>query len=159
MADGPVNLINDGVIPSSKWCTTAYQAYAVIDLGENKDISRWVVYHANARGAGEGVDMNTVAFDFQYAADDGEPLLTGDDSASRQPRSAMQFTVADRVTGNKQSVTDRNLSEPITARYIKLNITDSDNSAWPLSVSMNSRFTRIPASCLWPLPPRLWHGT
>ena len=96
VADGPVNLINDGVIPSSKWCTTAYRAYAVIDLGENKDISRWVVYHANARGAGEGVDMNTVAFDFQYAPDDGEPLLTGDDSASRSRVAAMQFTVADR---------------------------------------------------------------
>ena len=130
VADGPVNLINDGVIPSSKWCTTAYQAYAVIDLGENKDISRWVVYHANARGAGEGVDMNTVAFDFQYAADDGEPLLTGDDYASRQRVAALDWTVADRVTGNKQSVTDRNLSESITARYIKLNVTDSDNSAW-----------------------------
>ena len=34
------------------------------------------------------------------------------------------------MTGNKQNVTDRNLSEPITARYIKLNITQSDNSAW-----------------------------
>mgnify|MGYP002802247200 CR=1 FL=1 len=81
--DGPVHLINDEVISSSKWCTTSVPSYAVIDLGENKEISRWIVYHANARGAGEGVDMNTVAFDFQYAPDDGEPLLTGDDSASR----------------------------------------------------------------------------
>ena len=128
--DGPVHLINDEVISSSKWCTTSVPSYAVIDLGENKEISRWIVYHANARGAGEGVDMNTVAFDFQYAPDDGEPLLTGDDSASRSRVRNMQFTVADRVTGNKQNVTDRNLSEPITARYIKLNITQSDNSAW-----------------------------
>ena len=123
-------MINDEVISSSKWCTTSVPSYAVIDLGENKEISRWIVYHANARGAGEGVDMNTVAFDFQYAPDDGEPLLTGDDSASRSRVRNMQFTVADRVTGNKQNVTDRNLSEPITARYIKLNITQSDNSAW-----------------------------
>ena len=42
----------------------------------------------------------------------------------------MSFTQADRVTGNKQSVTDRNLSEPIKARYIKLNVTQSDNSPW-----------------------------
>ena len=130
VADGPVDKINDGVIPNSKWCSTFPYGYAVIDLGEEKDISRWVVYHANARGAGEGVDMNTVAFDFQYAPDDGQPLLTGDDDASRNRVKNMQFTVADSVTGNKQNVTDRNLDKPIKARYIKLNVTDSDNSAW-----------------------------
>ena len=53
-------MINDGVIANSKWCSTSSRGYAVIDLGENKEISRWVVYHANCPGAGEGVDMNTV---------------------------------------------------------------------------------------------------
>lgn len=42
----------------------------------------------------------------------------------------LSFTVADKVTGNKQDITDRNLDEPIQARYIKLNVTKSDNSAW-----------------------------
>ncbi len=130
VADGPVDKINDGVISNSKWCSTAPTGYAVIDLGEEKEISRWVVYHANARGAGEGVDMNTVDFDFQYAPDDGQPLLTGDDEASRTRVKNMEFTKVDSVTGNKQNITDRNLSEPIYARYIKLNVTDSDNSAW-----------------------------
>lgn len=130
VADGPVDKINDGVIPNSKWCSQRVPGYAVIDLGEEKDISRWVVYHANARGAGEGVDMNTVAFDFSYAGDDGKPLLTGDDADSKARVQAMQFTKVDSVTGNKQNVTDRNLSEPIKARYIKLNVTQSDNSPW-----------------------------
>ncbi len=130
VADGPVDKINDGVIPNSKWCSQRVPGYAVIDLGEEKDISRWVVYHANARGAGEGVDMNTVAFDFSYAGDDGKPLLTGDDADSKARVQAMQFTKVDSVTGNKQNITDRNLSEPIKARYIKLNVTQSDNSPW-----------------------------
>ena len=74
--------------------------------------------------------MNTVDFDLQYAADDGHALLTGDDAASRAHVNSLSFTVADRVTNNKQDITDRNLAEPIQARYIKLNVTRSDNSAW-----------------------------
>ena len=74
--------------------------------------------------------MNTVDFDFQYAPDDGQPLLTGDDAESKARVQALEFTKVDEVTGNKQNVTDRNLSEPINARYIKLNVTKSDNSAW-----------------------------
>lgn len=128
--DGAVHLINDGVIPNSKWCITNTRGYAVLDLGENKTIQRWVVYHANCKGAGESPDMNTVDFDLQYAADDGLPLLTGDDTESRARVSALSFTKADEVWNNKQDVTDRNLDEPITARYVKLNVTKSDNSAW-----------------------------
>ena len=130
VADGPVHLINDGVISNSKWCSNAYSGYAVIDLGEEKDIQRWVVYHANCKGAGEGVDYNTVDFDLQYAGDDGQPLLTGNDSASQNRVRALTFTRADAVTNNKQDVTDRNLNAPIKARYIKLNVTKNCNSAW-----------------------------
>ena len=130
VADGPVHLINDGVISNSKWCSNAYSGYAVIDLGEEKDIQRWVVYHANCKGAGEGVDYNTVDFDLQYAGDDGKPLLTGNDPASQNRVRALTFTKADAVTNNKQDVTDRNLDAPIKARYIKLNVTRNCNSAW-----------------------------
>ncbi len=130
VADGPVHLINDGVISNSKWCSNAYSGYAVIDLGEEKDIQRWVVYHANCKGAGEGVDYNTVDFDLQYAGDDGKPLLTGNDPASQSRVRALTFTKADAVTNNKQDVTDRNLDTPIKARYIKLNVTRNCNSAW-----------------------------
>lgn len=128
--DGSVHLLVDGVIANSKWCTTATRGWAVIDLGENKTIQRWEVWHANCPGAGESPDMNTVDFDLQYAVDDGHALLTGDDAASRAHVNSLSFTVADRVTNNKQDITDRNLAEPIQARYIKLNVTRSDNSAW-----------------------------
>lgn len=60
----------------------------------------------------------------------GMPSSPGDDTASRTHVNTLSFTVADKVTGNKQDITDRNLDEPIQARYIKLNVTKSDNSAW-----------------------------
>lgn len=129
-ADGSARLLTDGVIPGSKWCVNPTKAYAVVDLGENKKIQRWVVWHANCPGAGESPDMNTVDFDLQYAVDDGKERITGDDAASRNRVKTMQFTVADTVTGNKQDITDFILNEPITARYLKLNVTKSDNSAW-----------------------------
>ena len=128
--DGSVHLLVDGVISNSKWCTTSTRAYAVIDLGEDKTFERWVVWHANCPGAGESPDMNTVDFDLQYAADDGEPLITGDNEKERARVRNMDFTVADTVTNNKLDITDRVLDEPITARYLKLNVTKSDNSAW-----------------------------
>lgn len=129
--DGPVHQINDGtVLNASKWCSTANQGYAVIDLGENKTIQRWVVYHANCPGAGESVDMNTVAFDMQYAADDGGAILDPNDFASVERVKSLNYTVADEVRNNKQDITDRNLAEPITARYVKLNITTNSASAW-----------------------------
>ena len=43
VADGPVDKINDGVIPNSKWCSNSVPGYAVIDLGKEVDIQRWVV--------------------------------------------------------------------------------------------------------------------
>ena len=128
--DGSVHLLVDGVIANSKWCVESTSGWAVVDLGENKTIQRWEVWHANCPGAGESPDMNTVDFDLQYAPDDGHALLTGDDTASRTHVNTLSFTVADKVTGNKQDITDRNLDEPIQARYIKLNVTNSDNSAW-----------------------------
>ena len=131
VGDGPVKNLTDGVITLSKWCIDkAYSGYAVIDLGENKDISRWVVYHANCPGAGEGVDYNTVAFDLQYAPDDGQPLLDGDTVASRNRVRDMVFQTADSVNNNRDDITDRNLSQPINARYIKINVRNSGTSQW-----------------------------
>lgn len=129
-ADGPVDKINDGVIPSSKWCGTANSGSAYLDLGKEVDISRWIVYHANCRGAGEGVNYNTVDFELLYAPDDGKPVLDPTDKTAAERVKKLNYKEADKVTGNKQNVTDRNLDGPIKARYIKLHITDSDNSPW-----------------------------
>lgn len=71
--DGSVHLLVDGVIANSKWCVESTSGWAVVDLGENKTIQRWEVWHANCPGAGESPDMNTVDFDLQYAPDDGMP--------------------------------------------------------------------------------------
>ena len=130
--DGPVDKLNDGVITLSKWCGQAHvdRGAAVIDLGEERDISRWVVYHANCRGAGEGVAFNTIDFDLMYAPDDGQPLLDGDTQASKNRVNAMAFTTADVVNGNTDDITDRNLSQPIKARYVKLNVRHSGSSPW-----------------------------
>ena len=88
------------------------------------------MYHANCPGAGEGVDYNTISFDLQYAADDGQPLLDGDTYASRNRVASMSFNTADSVNNNRDDITDRNLSAPINARYIKLNIRSSGSSPW-----------------------------
>ena len=129
-ADGPVDKINDGVIPSSKWCGLTTNGSAYLDLGKEVDISRWIVYHANCRGAGEGVDYNTIDFELLYAGDDGAELLDPDDSSAARRVKSLSYKEADRVRGNKQDVTDRNLNDPIKARYIKLHVTTSDSTPW-----------------------------
>jgi hypothetical protein len=127
---GRINKINDGVIPSSKWASTKTDASAYLDLGKDMDISRWVVKHANVSGAGEGVDFNTDTFDLQYAADDGQPVLKPEESASASRIINLKYTKVDEVVGNRQDVTDRVLNTPIKARYIKLHVTKSDNCPW-----------------------------
>lgn len=133
--DGPVSNINDGIIPLSKWATQGGASEdaphtATIDLGEEKDISRWVVHHANAPGAREDKDMNTIDFKLRYAGDDGEALLDGDTDESKARVDEMEFTDADRVEDNTLDITDRNLEEPIKARYVQLYVTNSDRSPW-----------------------------
>jgi len=127
---GRISKINDGIIPSSKWASSSTNASAYLDLGKDMDISRWVVKHANAPGAGEGVDFNTDTFDLQYAADDSGAILNPDDLASSIRVKNLTYTKVDEVVGNRQDITDRVLSTPIKARYIKLHVTKSDNCPW-----------------------------
>lgn len=129
-ADGPVDKINDGVIPSSKWCGLSTTGSAYIDLGKEMDISRWVVYHANCRGAGEGVSYNTVDFELLYAGDDKAELLDPSDEKAAERVKNLKYKEADTVKGNKQNITDRNIKKPVKARYIKLHVTKSDNTPW-----------------------------
>ncbi len=96
--------------------------------------------------------MNTVDFDLQYAPDDRHALLTGDDTASRTHVNTLSFTVADKVTGNKQDITDRNLDEPIQARYIKLNVTKAITPPGMPFGFMSSSSMRSPASTTPPPP-------
>lgn len=127
---GKIDKINDGVIPSSKWCSSKTNASAYLDLGKEYDISRWVVKHANVQGAGEGVDFNTDSFSLQYAPDDKAELLEPDNLISKNRVIGLKYTKVDEVIGNRQDITDRILNTPIKARYIRLHVTKSDNCPW-----------------------------
>ena len=118
MLDGKTN---------TKWCagpannggSTTY--WAVVDLGEEKDISRWVVKHAQA--GGESSTMNTRDFKLQYTTEENP------DGANDA-----QWTDADVVEGNTASVTDRNLEQPIRSRYIRLLVTKAEQNASTLRI-------------------------
>ena len=102
---------------STKWCSTPAENadssavyWAVIDLGEEKEIARWILKHAQA--GGEGANYNTQDFSLQYAAVE-----------SPDPANDSDWIDADVVQGNTAAVTDRNLEEPISARYVRLHVT------------------------------------
>ncbi|KRC61467.1 hypothetical protein ASE14_11420 [Agromyces sp. Root81] len=113
--EGPANLV-DGK-DNTKWCSTvatnggSTTFWAVIDLGEEQDISRWVVKH----GGSEGADRITRDFRLQY-------------STVEAPQGGVDadWTDADTVASNTANVTDRNLTTPLTARYLRLLITKAE---------------------------------
>ncbi|UKS27834.1 discoidin domain-containing protein [Paenibacillus sp. HWE-109] len=84
--------------------------WAVVDLGGNYDIARWVVKHA-ASGA-----LMTSDFQLEYSANPQGPWQT-----------------ADTVTGNTYKVTDRILTQTVQTRYVRLHVTKktSDGVDWP----------------------------
>ena len=112
----------DGVAGiNNKWCVnpdnndyspnTSY--WAVVDLGEKKNISRWVVKHAQA--GGESSEYNTRDFQLQYTTEENPD--GGNDT---------HWIDADIVTGNTEAVTDRNLDHPINTRYVRLLVTKAE---------------------------------
>lgn len=113
----------DGNI-DTKWCSTlknnsnSSTYWAVVDLGEEQEIGRWVVKHA---GHKETSKYNTCDFKLQYS-NETEPDGAND----------AHWTDADVVTGNTDKTTDRNLEKSITARYMRLLVTkptQDDNNA------------------------------
>ncbi|QHW32096.1 hypothetical protein GZH47_15600 [Paenibacillus rhizovicinus] len=85
-----------------------------LDLGESKTIARYVVKHDAAARAGQEVN-DTKSFIFQ-TSDNGT-----------------DWTDMDTVTGNTDNVTDRNIT-PVTARYVRLYITEPTQGTTPDSV-------------------------
>ncbi|MYS82063.1 discoidin domain-containing protein [Embleya scabrispora] len=106
----------------TKWCSTVATNggsavyWAVVDLGQAQNISRWVVKHASA--GGETAQANTKDFRLQY-------------STKSDPKGGVDadWTDADTVTGNSAAVTDRNLATPITTRYVRLQVTTAEQGA------------------------------
>ncbi|MDB8711095.1 discoidin domain-containing protein [Mediterraneibacter gnavus] len=110
----------------TKWCATkdtndgvVDKYWAVVDLGEKKDISRWVVKHAQS--GGETNKYNTRDFKLQYSTKENP------DGSNDQ-----DWVDADVVEGNTAGITDRNLSEKINTQYVRLLVTkptQDDNNA------------------------------
>lgn len=80
-----------------------------IDLGESKKISKYVIYHHGAARP-EKTELNTSDFKVSIS-DDGE-----------------NWTEVHSVTGNKENVTEVILDQPVTARYVKIDITKPTNT-------------------------------
>ena len=136
-----------------KWDSGGSAGIATIDLGEDMEVARFVLYHANNPDSREAWTYNTMDFEILYAADnDGKPI-TGDNTESQQLvyNSGLSFVSAGpeaKITGNTKDITNINLSTPITARYIQLKITRSCNSQW------NS--VRVPEMEVYSKPGKLY---
>ncbi len=93
----------DGVIMNnSKWCGSASPYWLQVDLGANQTVSSFVIKHA-ALG-GETTAWNTSAYNIQTSTDN------------------VNWTTRVNVSGNLSSRTYNTIG-PVTARYIKINIT------------------------------------
>ena len=102
----------DGTVDNnSKWCTTTglYNSWLEIDLGQEETIERWVTMHGEA--GGEAKETNTKEFRLQVLKDG-------------------KFVDVDTVKGNTEAVVDRNLTEPVTGRYFRLQIDNHGSSPW-----------------------------
>ncbi|MEV6394646.1 GH92 family glycosyl hydrolase [Streptomyces sp. NPDC051907] len=88
---------------TTKWCSTESASYLQVDLGTPQTVSSFVVKHAGL-GA-ENTELNTKAFTIQTSTDGAD------------------FTPAATVSGSRDSRTHHTLSSPVTARYVKLAIT------------------------------------
>ena len=116
--------LTDGNI-ETKWCSDrGTPQWAVVDLGEEKEIVGWRVYHANI--AGEGMDKNTMDFSLQYSNLEA-PSGSNDED----------WITADEVTGNTETITECTLDQTIKARYIRLYIPE------PVQAYQGTKIARI----------------
>ncbi len=118
----PGTMLIDGDA-STKWCCTknenadgSEKYWAMIDLGEAKDISRWIVKHAQAGGEGSG--YNTKAFKLQYTT-----------AENPDPANDEIWVDADAVDNNSEAITDRNLETAVNTRYVRLLVTQAEQNS------------------------------
>ncbi|PEZ02897.1 hypothetical protein CN326_19070 [Bacillus sp. AFS018417] len=92
----------------SKWSSnTTGDKWLMVDLGQNYDISRWVVKHAGE--GGDTLSLNTKNYKLQGSLD------------------GTTWTDLDSVTGNVSNVTDRYIPKT-NVRYVRLYITTPQNA-------------------------------
>ena len=103
--EAPAFAVDDD--PETKWCDNSAkpEKFIAFDLGGVKTLTRWTVLHA----ASESQSYVTKAFALQVRNSEDEPWRT-----------------VDEVAGNRDNETDRKLSEPVQARFVRLNITQGD---------------------------------
>ena len=109
-SEGPQYAI-DGRISRSKWCSTAARPYLTLDLGSEKTIKEYQIINCGHPEAGESRDWNTKSAQI-LASNDG-----------------VTFTVVDEFDGNKEDIITRTLAEPVTARYIRLQILEPNQGS------------------------------
>lgn len=111
--EGPEKAVNGTVNGgnSDKWCSLGKEKWMEVDLGEVKDVSRFVVKHA-ALG-GEPADFNTRDFNIQVKENESDPWKT-------------VATVTDNSTDeSKVKIL------PVKARFVRLNVTAASQSGDP----------------------------
>ncbi len=103
-SEGPDKAFNGSVTGGNtdKFCTTAATKFLQVDLGQNHDVSRFVVKHAGA--GGENTAWNTSAFNIQVSTN------------------GTAWTTVATVSGNTASTTTHDITAT-QARYARLNIT------------------------------------
>lgn len=105
----PSKAVDGSAESGSKWSSnTTGDKWLMIDLGQNYDISRWVVKHAGE--GGEAISLNTKNYKLQGSLD------------------GTAWTDLDSVTGNVSNITDRYITKS-TVRYVRLYITTPQNYA------------------------------
>jgi alpha-mannosidase len=88
---------------NTKWCDTSGNnpKYIVVDLGEERTLRGWSVFHAGLEDA---------------------EFVTRDFSLQTKLKASDEWLTADSVTDNKLLETDRQLPAEVKARYVRLNI-------------------------------------
>lgn len=105
----PSKAVDGSAASGKKWSSnTTGDKWLMVDLGQNYDISRWVVKHAGE--GGDTLSLNTKNYKLQGSLD------------------GTTWTDLDSVTGNVSNSTDRYIKTS-TARYVRLYITTPQNYA------------------------------
>lgn len=102
-----------GAINDGKWCATGFRPHMTIDLQEEKTIKHYRIVNCGHPEARESRMWNTKEVQI-LASLDGE-----------------RFELVDHVIDNKEDEIDRILFNPVTARYIRLQIVE------PAQISIN----------------------
>lgn len=107
----PAKAVDGTTANNSKWCSNVTgDKWLSLDLGQNYDISRWIVKHAGA--GGESTAWNTKNFKLQKSSD------------------GTNWVDVDTVSNNTASITDRTVPT-FTARYVRLYITTPTQNTDP----------------------------